>query len=73
MSKPHKIYLDELLAWIEDDASHLLFASSTREGKQFFVKLKGGYVVTVDGRIVYDGTDGRTAVGIYNAVDKAII
>jgi hypothetical protein len=62
--EPHTVDLDEMLAWI--DREHVTFASSSREAKYLEVKLSGGFRVTVRGDVVYEGTDGRTAVKIYN-------
>lgn len=61
---PHTIDLDEMLAWI--DREYVIGASSTREPKRLEVKLSGGYRVTVRGTVVYEGTDGSTAVRHYN-------
>lgn len=63
---PHSVDLDEMLAWI--DREEVIAASSSKERKRLYVKLAGGYRVEVDGRTVYAGTDGRSAVDAYNAV-----
>jgi len=63
-NKPHTVDLDEMLAWI--DRELVIFASSSRESKHLEAKLAGGYRVTVRGQVVYEGTDGRSAVNAYN-------
>lgn len=63
---PHSVNLDEILAWI--DREEVVAASSSKERKRLLVKLAGGYRVEVDGKTVYAGTDGRSAVNAYNAV-----
>lgn len=68
-SKPHTVDLDEMLEWIEDEKHGLMiYASSSREPKRLYVKLAGGYRVTHGDAIVYEGTDGRSAVNAYNAI-----
>lgn len=62
---PHTVDLDEMLAWI--DREYVTAASSSREPKRLEVKLSGGYRVTVRDEVVYEGTDGRSAVNAYNA------
>lgn len=69
-AEPHTVDLDELLAWIADDDTFQLYASSSRERKQLLVRMRGGYIVTSNGKAVYDGTDGRSAVNAYNSLTE---
>lgn len=64
MAKPHAADLDEMLAWIE--RVYVTAVSSSEEPKLLEVKLSGGYRVTVRDAVVYEGTDGRSAVNAYN-------
>lgn len=66
MSKPHMIDLDEMLSWIEDNEE--TYAADSRANKSLVVKMRGGYRVQQNGKTVYDGTDGRSAVEAYNAL-----
>lgn len=66
---PHQVDLDEMLAWITDKhAAAITYACSTAECKAIDVVLAGGYIVRHGKQVVYDGTDGRTAVNTYNAI-----
>lgn len=69
MDTPHTIDLDEMLAWIDDKSkASITYASSSKELKSFEVAIAGGYIVKRGKEIVYDGTDGRSAVNAYNAI-----
>jgi hypothetical protein len=56
--------VDALLEWI--DAKWVTFALSFQKRKTLEVAVAGGYRVTVCDDVVYEGTDGKTAVKIYN-------
>lgn len=63
--KRHTIDLDDMLAFIEDEGS--VWKTYASDGaKRLEFRHAGGYRVTVRGRIVYNGTDGRSAVNAYN-------
>lgn len=62
--EPHTVDLDEMLAWI--DREWVTAASSSREPKRLEVALRGGYRVSHRDAIIYEGTDGRSAVNAYN-------
>ena len=65
----HTIDLDEMLAWIDDkQRSAVTYAASSAEKKHLEVILAGGYRVMRGGKVVYEGTDGRSAVDAYNAI-----
>lgn len=64
MDAPHKVDLDEMLEWIDRETTR--FASSSVEPKFLEVRLRGGYIVVCRGHLVYEGTDGASAVRAYN-------
>lgn len=62
---PHIINLDEMLEFIDNDGARWsLYASDG--WKRVYYRHAGGYRVNVRGEIVYEGTDGSTAVRHYN-------
>lgn len=62
---PHIINLDDMLKFIDDDGARwMLYASDG--WKRIYYRHAGGYSVRVRGAIVYEGTDGSTAVRRYN-------
>lgn len=66
---PHTIDLDEMLAFIDDKRrASITFASSSREYKKIDIAIAGGYQVWHGNKVVWEGTDGRTAVEKYNAI-----
>lgn len=63
--KPHTIDLDDMLKFIEDkSAAWNTYASDGAKRLEF--RHAGGYRVTLGARVVYEGTDGRSAVNAYN-------
>jgi len=61
----HAIDLDEMLEFIEDEgAAWKTYASDGTKRIEF--RHVGGYRVTVRKAVVYQGTDGSTAVRHYN-------
>lgn len=69
MTDPHRVDLDELLQWIDDELkSSVVYAASTKERKYFEVAMRGGYIVRHGTEVVYHGTDGRKAVTTYNEI-----
>lgn len=64
MAKPNAVDLDEMLQWIDRETTR--FASSSAEPKFLEVRLRGGYLVVCRGDVIYDGTDGYSAVRAYN-------
>lgn len=68
-SKPHVVDLDEMLEHIDDKASEWeLYASAGY--KRLHWRHAGGYRVTVHGKTLWQGTDGRTAVNRYNSAKQ---
>ena len=62
---PHTINLDDMLAFIEDEGSRWeIYASDGWKRIEF--RHAGGYRVRAHGVVVYEGTDGSTAVRHYN-------
>ena len=62
---PHSINLDDMLVFIETGAlAWQTYASDG--GKRLEFRHAGGYRVTLQGVVTYQGTDGRSAVKIYN-------
>lgn len=62
---PHIINLDDMLAFIEDEGS--TWETYASDGwKRIEFRHAGGYRVRVKGCVVYEGTDGSTAVRHYN-------
>jgi hypothetical protein len=62
---PHIINLDEMLAFIEEEGAHWkLYASYG--WKRIWFRHAGGYRVQARGLVLYEGTDGSTAVRHYN-------
>ena len=65
----HTVDLDEMLEWIDDElTSSVAYAFSSSSQKRLEVRLGGGYVVRHGGSVVYRGTDGKSAVDAYNAI-----
>jgi hypothetical protein len=63
---PHIIDLDDMLVFIETGA--LAWQTYAKDGlKRLEYRHAGGYRVTVQGVVTYQGTDGRSAVNAYNA------
>lgn len=70
-SETHTIDLDEMLTWLDDRRrASVLYASSSREWKSLEVACAGGYAVLHRGEVVWEGTDGKTAVEKYNAINS---
>lgn len=65
--KPHIIDLDDMLAFIEDEGSVWKTYASDGGRKRLEFRHVGGYRVTAHGSVVYQGTDGRSAVTAYNS------
>lgn len=66
---PHTVDIDEMLAWMEDRRrASVTYASSSSERKALEIVCAGGYAVLQDGKVVWEGTDGRTAVEKYNSI-----
>lgn len=61
---PHIVDLDEILAWV--DREEVIAASSSVEPKRLYVRLAGGYRVTVRDIEVYRGQNAGDAVNAYN-------
>ena len=66
MKKPHTVNLDDMLEWMDHESA--TFAACSDARKMLEVRLCGGYRVTVRDQVVYDGTDGRSAVTAYNKI-----
>ena len=69
----HTIDLDGMLMWLEDQKNnYVTYASSSDElgknMKRLDALLRGGYRVTHGNRVVYEGSNGRSAVDAYNAI-----
>lgn len=62
---PHTIDLDDMLAFIDDVGS--VWETYASDGwKRIEFRHTGGYRVRSRGVVVYEGTDGSTAVRHYN-------
>ena len=62
---PHTIDLDDMLAFINDEGSN--WETYASDGwKRIEFRHAGGYRVRAHGVVVYEGTDGSTAVRRYN-------
>lgn len=66
----HTIDLDEMLAWIADSqTAWVTYASSSEQPKGLEVAAgRCAYRVMHGSTVVYEGTDGRSAVNAYNSV-----
>lgn len=65
----HIIDLDEMLEWIATGSNaYAQYAFCSEGPKKLEVRLAGGYRVTHGDDVVYEGTDGKSAVAAYNAI-----
>lgn len=65
------IQLEELEKFLIND--YVVFASSSKENKQFLCKFDGSYIVKVAHDIVYMGFEKQAAIDKYNSItDKWI-
>lgn len=65
---PHKIDLEELKSWISETT--VTFASSTRERKRLEATLSGGLIVSIAGKVVWEGILPYFAVMKYNSITE---
>lgn len=69
--KSHKIELEDLQKWIEQE--DVTFASSTRERKRLVATLNGRLKVIVAGKTVWEGIQPFSAVEAYNSITQKFI
>lgn len=66
--KSHTITRGELLDFIQKE--EVLFASSSREKKRLYVRIRGGFIITVGGKVVHEGMSIVEAVSTYNSITE---